>query len=322
MKDIKKINSFDTIIKLNYNEYSVKTEKHTFSVTGASNIAHGWKAENLTDGGTTGSAGWHTSENVTDAWVTFDLGETKNVTYLSAFSRMDDSGNGVSQYAARFIKDFDLYIGNTAPTYQDYTGNDGTYEVNGTEKEDFVKSKVGTFSFENPSEQQEQTIEFKKASGRYVTLHILNTYGGNCLNIMEMNVGSKTTVQDDLKISVEGTAYEDGYDTNAEIYVSADNRAECSYTVEGGEPTSLENGRIAISGKGNHTVEITSKVNYAEDKMEAVELFIYEALELKLETKENIVADGAEVEDGVDFTVISDSKGLRSYSFRLEGTVR
>ena len=106
---------------------------------------------------------WHLKNNAYSAHITFDLGESVTVTKLNVYSRLN--------FYDCNIKEYDLWLSDSAPTYTDTTG--GTVPTglaavptiqNGTMAACDASATYGTITLPENS------------SGRYLTLYIKNTY--------------------------------------------------------------------------------------------------------------------------------------------------
>lgn len=132
-------------------------------------------ATNMLDG-KTGDNYWETTSGTMEAYVTFDLGGTADLSKITVFPR-----TVVEDTRKRCIKDYEVFVSDTAPTYN---GTDGTVPTGLPAP----ATASGTLeSFASPVVSRDIVLP-DNTTGRYVTVHIKNIQDAafSCIDIAEM----------------------------------------------------------------------------------------------------------------------------------------
>lgn len=154
------------------------TKLTTVSVVGQNveNHSDDYKADKLLDGTVTDSNCWCTKTGTTEAYLTFDLGGTATMDSIKVTARPIEAAY------VRNIKDYAIYISDTAPTYS--STPDGTAPTGLPT----TAAAEGTMSLATTATPYSVIELPENVEGRYLTVHIKNVYGEGShavLNISE-----------------------------------------------------------------------------------------------------------------------------------------
>ena len=142
---------------------------------------------NLLDGNL--SNFWHSAANANAAYITFDLGTSKSLSKLLVYAR-----TGNADIPKRSIKEYDIWVSDTAPTYS------GTAVPAGLADTPDLKGKAPQCTQTNRT----AAIYFpENVTGRYVTIYIKNTWL-DCININEIEFFEAIVDVADIAASITG----------------------------------------------------------------------------------------------------------------------
>lgn len=160
--------AFDSLVPYFAYDYYYDAQPKVVGVTTNGIYGHlGFTMESIVDGKIEDMNGWHGADNAPDAYITIDLGKSQTISELMMAPRPGD-------YLQRLPKDCDVYVSETAPTYDGST-------ISGLEE----SSKVASVSFTTGGYGDTQPLP-AGTTGRYVTIHVKNLQGDTCINVSEI----------------------------------------------------------------------------------------------------------------------------------------